>query len=61
MGREIKKDARPELFAATPPLEALKMISSVRASDQSKTQPYRILSSDMKRAYCFATAKRVAY
>lgn len=57
VGREIKIDQRPDLFAATPPLEALRMIFSICASNQHGKDPYRILSSDIKRAYFFARAK----
>ena len=32
VAREIKRDDRPDLFAATPPLEALKVIISMCAS-----------------------------
>lgn len=58
VGREIKTDQRPDLFAATPPIESLRMILSICASNQQGTSPYRILSSDIKRAYFFAKAKR---
>ena len=33
VAREIKKDGRPDLLAATPPLEALKLILSILACD----------------------------
>lgn len=58
VGREIKIDDRPDLFAATPPLESLRMILSICAHHQHDDEPYRILSSDIKRAYFFAKAKR---
>lgn len=58
VGREIKRDQRLDLFAATPPLEALKMIVSICASNQSKDEPYRIMTSDIERAYFFAKARR---
>ena len=57
VGREVKRDNRPEIFVATPPLEALRMVLSIRASRQYGEKPYRALSSDIKRAYVFATAK----
>ena len=51
VGREIKNDDRPELFAATPLLEALRMVISICASNQDGLQPYRLLSSDVKRVF----------
>ena len=50
VGREIKTDERPDLFAATPPLESLRYIVSKCASNQVGSQRYCILSSDIKRA-----------
>ena len=35
VGREIKTDERPDLFAATPPLESLRYIISKCASNQT--------------------------
>ena len=58
VGREIKTDQRLDLFADTPPLESLRMIFSICASNQCCNEPFRILSSDIKRAYFFARAKR---
>ena len=58
VGREIKIDDRPDLFAAIPPLESLRMILPICAHHQHDDEPYRIPSSDMKRAYFFAKAKR---
>ena len=58
VGREVKSDQRPDLFAATPPLEALEMMISICASNQAGDNPYRILTSDIKRAYFFAKARR---
>ena len=58
IGREIKTDQRPELFATTPPLESLRMILAICASNQHREEPYRVLSSDIKRAHFFAKAGR---
>ena len=58
VGREIKTSQRLDLFAATPLLESLRMVISICASNQHGQEPCRILSSDMKRAYFFAKAKR---
>lgn len=58
VGREMKRDQRPDLFAATQPLDSLKMIVSICASNQARENPYRIMTSDIKRAYFFAKARR---
>ena len=58
VGKEIQTNQRPDLFAATPPLESLRMILSICASNQHGNSPYRILSNDIKRAHFFAKAKR---
>ena len=58
VGREIKIDPRPDLFAATPPSESLRMILSICVSNQCNNGPYRILTSDIKRAYFFARARK---
>ena len=39
VGREIKTDERPDLFAATPPLESLRYVLSLCASSQSGPNP----------------------
>ena len=58
VGREIKTDERPDLFAATPPLESLRYVLSLCASTQWNNRPHRILSVDVKRAYFYAPARR---
>ena len=57
-GREIKTDSRLDLFAATPPLESLRVIWSTCASNQDRQDPYRIMSRDVRRAYFHAKATR---
>ena len=52
VGREIKKDNRLDLFAATPPLEALEYIISKCACNPFNDDPYVIMVNDTKRAYC---------
>ena len=47
------------LFAATPPLEALKILISTAASDKSRST--HIMLSDVKRAYFHAPAERELY
>lgn len=53
--REIKKDDRPDLFAATPPLEALKATLSVCAGGN---RGEKIMVNDVSRAYYSAPARR---
>ena len=40
VGREIKTDDRPDLFAATPPLESLRYVLSLCASTQDGPKPH---------------------
>ena len=61
VGREINTDERPDLFAATPPLESLRYIISKCASNRRPGSRYCILSSDIKRAYFYAKATRPVY
>ena len=61
VGREIKKDKRDDLFAATPPLESLRMILSICASNQknyNRANNHVIMSNDIKRAYFYAPVTR---
>ena len=48
------------MYAATPPLEALKLLIAHAASDQ-KNKKYHIMLSDVKRAYFHALARRDLY
>ena len=64
VGREIKRDERKDLFAATPPLETLRLIVSTCASNQHSLDPdddFVIMYNDVKRAYFHAPAKRPVY
>ena len=64
VGREIKRDKRLDLFAATPPLESLRLILSRCASYQYAAKEgdnYVVMYSDVKRAYFHAPAKRAVY
>ena len=49
--REFKSDDRPDLYAGTPPLEALKAIISI-AANHKETSP--IMHTDVSRAYFHA-------
>ena len=61
VGRELKMDNRLDLFAATPPLEALRLMCSICANNQDSRDPFRIMSIDVRRAYFYAKAKRPVY
>jgi hypothetical protein len=56
VAKEIKTSYRPELFAATPPLEALKLLLSFAASSQGENRC--IMHDDVSRAYFHAPAVR---
>ena len=58
VAKDIKKDARPDLYAATPPLEALKTILALAAKGKKGTG---IMVNDVKRAYFYAPATREIY
>ena len=58
VAKEIKKDCRWDLFAATPPLEALRMVVSCAASQGARGSHWRIMTHDVSRAYFYAPATR---
>ena len=61
VGRELKMDSRLDLFAATPPLEMLRLMCSICAGHQKGKRPYRIMTVDVKRAYFYARSRRPIY
>ncbi len=61
VGRELKLDNRLDLFAATPPLEALRLVCAICANNQTSDKPYRILSVDVRRAYFYAKVNRPVF
>ena len=61
IGRKLKRDKRLDLFAATPPLESLRLMCSLCASNQARKDPFRIVSIDMKRAYFYAPVARPVF
>ena len=61
VGKEIKRDKRLDLFAATPPPGALKAVLSICASSQYKKKPNRLVSIDVSRAYFYAEAQHPVY
>ena len=56
VAREIKRDSRQDLFAATPPLMSMRMLLSECASNQDKD--HCLLFLDISRAYFNAKATR---
>jgi len=63
VGREIKKDkiVRNDLYAATPPLEVIKLLIAKCAMGQKSSRPLRIATVDVRRAYFYARAQRTIY
>ena len=61
VGRELDLSDRPDLFAATPPLESLRSTASRSASAQHRQRPHRILSIDVSRAYFYAESIRLVF
>ena len=61
VGKELRTDKRMDLFAATPPLESLRVLCSLCASNQRTGRPNRMMSIDVKRAYFYAPALRLVY
>ena len=58
---EVKKDNRLDLFAPTPPLEAMKLVVSNAASDGTKGREKVLMTIDIKRAYFYAQSIRETY
>ena len=64
VGRELALTKRHDLFAATPPLEALRMLISLVASKQGQKRDsdnFIPMTNDVKRAYFYALATRPIY
>ena len=65
MVKEITKHPKPELYAATPPSECLRMVvsSSVRkaACRSDSTSPMKIMVCDVSRAYFYVLAVWLVY
>ena len=61
VGRELKLDNPLDLFAATPPLESLRVICPICANNQAGTRPYRMMAADVRRAYFYAKVSRPVY
>ena len=66
VAKEIKRDNRMDLFAATPPLEAKKLLFSLATTrgvgySNDKMKGMKIDFIDVKRAYFYAKARRDVY
>ena len=61
VGREITRNRRLELFAATPPLEAFKMPIYMCVQGQERHTPMRLAVIDVKRAYFYAPTHRAIF
>ena len=66
MAKEIKRDSRDDLFAATPPLEAKKMLFSLAMTKgvgyhSNKKGGMKIDFIDVRRAYFHAKCRRDVY
>ena len=67
VAKEIKRDKRDDLFAATPPLEALKMLLSLAVTEGvgyrkgHRESGHRLEFIDVRRAYFQARARRDVY
>ena len=58
--QEINNETRDDIFAATPPLEALQLVLSILASSRRQNK-WKLDSIDIKRAYFHAPATRDIY
>ena len=58
VAKDIKKDLRPDLYAATPPLEALKVVLAAAAKGGKGVG---LMVNDVKRAYFYAPVVREIY
>ena len=63
VGREVRIESRLDLFAPTPPLEAMKLPMSMCARGQHRSQNRRLrmMTIDVSRAYFYAPAEREVY
>ena len=59
VAKDFRKEPRPDLYAPTPPLEALKLILSHTASTAESDQVIAII--DVRRAYFYAPTHRNVY
>ena len=61
VAKDFRLDGRPDLFAATPPLEYFRYLVSRCASSQTGKNKTKLMVQDVKKAYFYADATRVVY
>ena len=61
VAKDIKTNNRPDLFAATPPIEHVKYLVSRLASSQRGRSPTRLMVQDVKKGDFLANATRKIY
>ena len=61
VAREINTQANPEMFAATPPIEALKLLIAIASTEGAHGRRRRLMVNDVSRAYFYAKATRKVY
>ena len=61
VAKDFNVDKRPDLFAATPPLEFLRYLVSRCASSQFGSRKTKLMVQDVKKAYFYAPATRDVY
>ena len=61
VARELNLSERPDLFAATPPLESLRYTISRCASAQNRQRPHRLMAIDVSRAHFYAESIRLVF
>ena len=61
VAKDFNIDKRPDLFAATPPLEFLRYLVSRCASSQTSARKTKLMVQDVKKAYFYAPATQDLY
>ena len=61
VAREINTKSNLDMFAATPPTEALKLMIAIAATKDSKGRRGRLMVNDVSRAYFYAKAIRKVF
>ena len=59
VGKEFRERGGESIFAATPPLETMRTIISIAASNRGRG--YKLMTNDIRRAYFYAPARRSIY
>ena len=61
VAKEFNHSHFDDMFAATPPLEAKKILFSLAASQGESSEPLKLMFVDVKRAFFYARARRDVY